>query len=607
MTEDIEFYKRRLTRERNARKQAEALIEQKSLELFYQAQERELALRESEERYRLLVESSPDAILVESDGGIVFANKAAQHLFHADSIDALLNRTMISLAAPASRTQVAGAIHELTQGGNAHTGEEQALRLDGGIIDVSVTRLLFHYRGKSAIHMVARDISERKEFETRLHYQATHDALTGLPNRNLLVDCLNLAIAEARRKNGRFMVSFIDLDRFKWINDSFGHDVGDALLQSVAGSMSACLRESDLVARIGGDEFVLLLRDGGSADESMSVLQRVMAAVNRRITICDHAIVVTCSAGCSIYPDDGDSAEALLRFSDAAMYRAKETGRNNMQLYNPDLRSRFNERIKLQTELRYALERNELDLHYQLQVDVLSGVIKGVEALLRWRHPALGNIAPSRFIPIAEESGLIQSIGEWVLHRACAQNKSWQQAGIAPIRMAVNLSAKQVSRPGIETQVAQCLSTAQLDPAWLELELTESASMDDPDKTLALMHGLKKLGVALSIDDFGTGYSNMQYLRLFPVEKLKVDGSFVKEIVYDPGSLAIVDAMISLAHRLNLKVVAEMAETSSQVDLLAACGCDQIQGDFFSKPIPADQCAEMLLVGHVKKRTVVKT
>ncbi|OGB21539.1 MAG: hypothetical protein A3I66_00195 [Burkholderiales bacterium RIFCSPLOWO2_02_FULL_57_36] len=601
MAEDIEFYKRRLARERNARKQAEALIEQKSLELFYQAQERELALRESEERYRLLVESSPDAILVESDGRIVFANAAAQHLFHADSADVLLNRTMTELAAPACQAQVATAIHELKRDGSSRAGEEQALRLDGKIIDITVTRLSFQYRGNRAVHMVARDISERKELETRLHYQATHDTLTGLPNRNLLVDRLDLAIAEARRENRRFMVSFIDLDRFKWINDSFGHNAGDALLQSVASGMSACLRESDLLARIGGDEFVLLLCNTSSEDESVSVLRRVMAAVNHRVTIDGHVIVVTCSAGCSVYPDDGDTADALLRSSDAAMYRAKEAGRNTMQLYNPDLRSRFNERVKLQTDLRYALERDELDLHYQLQVEIHSGSIKGVEALLRWKHPELGNIAPSRFIPIAEESGLIQSIGEWVLRRACAQNKSWQLAGIPPIRISVNLSAKQVNRQGLESQVAQCLAATQLDPAWLELELTESASMDDPDKTLTLMHSLRKLGVALSIDDFGTGYSNMQYLRLFPVEKLKIDGSFVKGIVHDTGCRAIVDAMISLAHRLGLTVVAEMAETANQVSILAACGCDQIQGNFYSKPIPADQCAELLSAGRMSE------
>lgn len=601
MTEDIEFYKRRLAREKNARKQAEALIEQKSLELFYQAQERELALRESEERYRLLVESSPDAILVELDGRIIFANRAAQHLFHADTIDALSNHTMVGLAALADRPRVRNAIRKLMLGGASRAGEEQALRLDGDVIDVSVTRLPILYRGKRAIHMVAHDISERKEFESKLRYLATHDGLTGLPNRNLLVDRLELAIAEARRENERFMVSFIDLDRFKWINDSFGHATGDALLQSVAHRMSACLRESDLLARIGGDEFVLLLRHAGSEDGSMVVLQRAMAAVNNRITIHGHSIVLTCSAGCSVYPDDGDTAEALLKFSDAAMYRAKETGRNNVLLYNSDLRRRFDERVKLQTDLRYALERDELDLHYQIQVETYSGAIKGVEALLRWQHPELGNIAPSRFVPIAEEHGLIQSIGEWVLHSACMQNKSWQRAGIAPIRMAVNLSAKQVNRPGIETLVAQCLSSAQLDPTWLELELTESASMDDPDKTLALMGGLKKLGVSLSIDDFGTGYSNMQYLRLFPVDKLKVDGSFVKEIDHDRGSLAIVDAIISLAHRLDLKVVAEMAETARQVDLLEACGCDQIQGYFYSKPIPADACAEILSVGRVTK------
>lgn len=598
MAKDIELYKRRLAREINARKQAEALIEKKSLELFYQAQARELALLESEERYRSLVESSPDAILIECEGSIVFANKAALHLFHAKSIDDLQNCTIISLAAPAYRPKATAIIHALEQGKNYPTMEEEALRLDAEVVPVAVTRLLFHYQGKRAIHMVVRDISERKEFETRLHFQASHDALTGLPNRILLVDRLDFAIAKARRDHGRFMVSFIDLDRFKWINDSWGHDVGDTVLKTISERISSCLRETDMIARIGGDEFVLLLQDSSSENESLLVLRRVMESITQNMTISGHQIAITCSVGCSVYPDDGNTAEALLRFSDAAMYRAKEMGRNNMQLYDMSLRSRINERVKLRTDLRYALERKELTLHYQLQVDLQTRNIRGVEALLRWQHPELGNIAPSRFIPIAEETGLIQSIGEWVLQHACMQNKLWQKEGITPLPVAVNLSARQLSQPGFETKVAESLALTQLDPACLELELTESASMDDPDKTLSLMRKIKELGVALSIDDFGTGYSNMQYLQRFPVEKLKIDGSFIRDITQDPGSLTIADAIISLAHRLSMKVVAEMAETKSQIEILADCSCDQVQGYYFSRPVPAHECAKLLLCGY---------
>jgi diguanylate cyclase (GGDEF)-like protein/PAS domain S-box-containing protein len=560
---------------------------------------RELALRESEERYRLLVESSPDAILVECEGAIVFANPAALRLFNADSIDDLLGRTLQSLAAPAYRDEVAAAISALLKGDTFRTAEEQALRLDGAITDVAVTRLPFRYRGKPAVHMVARDISERKRLTLQLHHQATHDALTGLPNRNLLNDRLHQAIADAKRYKSRFMVVFIDLDRFKWINDSFGHDAGDALLQTVSRRMSACLRESDTIARIGGDEFVLLLRDSGAGDESTQVLDRVIACVSRPMNIGGHEVSVTCSMGCCSYPEEGEDAETLLRFSDAAMYRAKQMGRNNMQRYSAELRNRFDERTRLSAELRHALDRGELALHYQLQIDLHNGAIAGLEALLRWRHPALGDIAPARFIPIAEETGMIEPITDWVLQQACAQNKLWQREGLTPVRVSVNLSARELRRAGLENRIAQCLSSTRLDPAYLELELTESASMDDPDKTLPVMHKLRDLGICLAIDDFGTGYSNMRYLQRFPVEKLKLDGSFTSEIATSPDSLAITDAIVSVAHRLGMKVVAEMTETASQVPFLAACGCDQGQGYYFSEPVGPDRCAELLRLGRV--------
>jgi EAL domain-containing protein (putative c-di-GMP-specific phosphodiesterase class I) len=363
--------------------------------------------------------------------------------------------------------------------------------------------------------------------------------------------------------------------------------------------MSSCLRESDTIARLGGDEFVLVLRDSGNGEESMQVLNRVVACVSMPIALGGHEISVTCSMGCCMYPDDGDNPEALLRFSDAAMYRAKEIGRNNMQHYDVDLRQRFDERVMLATELRHALDRGEFALHYQLQIDLRSGAIIGIEALLRWQHPKLGNIEPARFIPIAEETGLIDRIGAWVILQACRQNKAWQRDGLMPLRMAVNVSARELARPGLVTRIAPALSEAELEPAYLELELTESASMDDPDKILPLMHALREMGVSLSIDDFGTGYSNMQYLQRFPVGKLKLDGSFIGQIVTNPGSLAITDAIVSVAHRLGMKVVAEMAETESQVALLTACGCDQVQGFFFGEPVCADACAALLRMGSV--------
>ncbi len=594
----IELYKRFLGHEKIAHQRAAALVEQKMLVLSQQAEDRELALRESEERYRALVECSPDAIIVECERRIVFANTAALKLYGANLPCELLGRGMLSLVASPSRISAAETIRELENSGKPRTEEEQALRIDGEVVDISVIRLLFNYHDRPGIHMVARDISERKSLESRLHFQATHDALTGLPNRNLLVDRLQVAIADAKRNNKCFVVAFVDLDRFKWINDSLGHKAGDLLLQTMAQRMSNCLRESDAIARIGGDEFVLILPESGNGDES-TVLERIITCVSKPVVIDHHQMVVTCSIGCSSYPKDGTNTEALLRFSDTAMFRAKELGRNNVQRYSVELRSRIDERIKLQTELRHALQGNVFKLHYQLQICLKTGVIVGLEALLRWQHPELGNISPARFIPIAEETGMIEAIGDWVIREACRQNKQWQDAGLMKVCIAVNLSAKQLNYPALEMVITESLATTKLDPACLELEWSETASMEDPDKTLLLMLRLKALGITLSIDDFGTGYSNLHYLQRFPVDKLKLDGSFVREITTDPGSLAITDAVISIAHRLGMKVVAEMAETEAQITTLATCGCDYVQGFYFSEPLPPDECAQLLALGRL--------
>lgn len=547
---------------------------------------------------RLIVDTLPDAILLEFGGVITLANPAAATLFGAQSEDQLLGKSWQALA---------GAIGGEATAPGSQSGaddarsapEEQTLLLERGPVDVEVTRLPVRYRGQSAVCVVVRNITERKRLDQRLQHQATHDALTGLPNRTLLVDRLRLAIADARRHKARFVVAFVDLDRFKWINDSFGHDAGDMLLKTVSRRMSDCLRESDTIARIGGDEFVLVLREAGSSDDPMQVLDRLVACVSRPLTLAGSEITVTCSMGYCTYPDDGDDPESLLQRSDAAMYRAKELGRNNMQRYTSEVQHRFDERVAIAAELRHAIERNQFALHYQLQLDLETGAITGLEALLRWQHPTLGNVAPGRFLPIAEETGLIEPISDWVIRQACMQNKRWQDAGLAPVRVAVNLSARELTRPDLDLRVSRFLADARLDPAYLELELTESASMDNPDKTLSIMHKLKDLGIRLSIDNFGTGYSNMQYLKRFPVERLKLDGSCTREIATNPDSFAVTNAVVSAAHQLGMKVVAEMAETESQVAMLAACGCDQVQGHYFSMPVSADECAELLRVGSI--------
>lgn len=591
---ELELYQRRLAREISARKQAEALLEQKSLELFnrklQESRLAEQALRESEQRYQLLVEQSPEAILIEVDGRFVYANPAAVRLFGASEAADLLGYRMCTPAA--AGTSAAPIPCELELGDL--TVEEQVLRLDGSVVEVAVTRRAFTYRQQPAIQVVARDISERKRLEAQLNHLATHDPLTGLPNRHLLMDRLQQAIRYAKRQQTRFVVAFIDLDRFKWINDSLGHEAGDQLLKAVSQRIASGLRESDTIARFGGDEFVFIMQSAGSPEEARLATERVVAAVTMPLSFDGFEVAVTCSMGCSTYPDDGEDAETLLRCADAAMYRAKETGRNKVQIFDAELRERIDQRIRLEIDLRDAVERGELTLCYQPQIDLHSGDIIAVEALLRWRHARLGDIAPAEFIPIAEDAGFIVPLSEWVIRQVCLQANAWQRAGLPPVRMAVNLSAKQLSHPGLEHFVARCLAATRLDPGCLELEFTESAPLVDPETIIPRMHRLKKLGVILSIDDFGTGYSNMQYLKDFPVDCLKLDGSFVRGITSDERSLAIADAIVAMSHRLGLKVVAEMAETESQVVLLAARGCDLVQGYYFSQPLPPDQCAELL-------------
>jgi diguanylate cyclase (GGDEF)-like protein/PAS domain S-box-containing protein len=451
---------------------------------------------------------------------------------------------------------------------------------------------------------VMNDVTEAKTYEEQLAHQANFDTLTGLANRNLLQDRLNQAIAGARRGGGTVAAVFLDLDNFKLVNDSLGHNVGDEMLRRVAMRLKACVRESDTVARLGGDEFVLLLNarrgtETGSLESDITALMhKLLTNVSSPLMLGERAVRPTCSIGVAIHPQDGNDADTLLRNADAAMYRAKDLGRNRFQFFTADVHERIRRRMELESSLRQALERDEFELHYQPQVGLKTGGIVGVEALLRWRHPERGLIPPAQFIGFAEETGLIVPIGAWVLERACRQNKAWQDAGLPPIPVAVNMSAKQCEQEDVDLMVRAALDMSGLAPEYLELEITESLSMANPESSVPLMQRLKDIGVALSIDDFGTGFSNLSYLRRFPVDRLKIDLSFVREITTDPGSLAISEAIITMSHSLNLKVVAEGVETEGQLALLGARHCDLIQGYFFSPPVPADDFAGMLREGR---------
>lgn len=427
----------------------------------------------------------------------------------------------------------------------------------------------------------------------QLRHLATHDALTGLPNRALMDDRLSQSIALADRQGESFAVLLLDLDRFKVVNDSLGHRAGDELLKEVAQRLKGVVREVDTVARLGGDEFVLILMPSPEPDAAQQVASRIIEAMRPSVRIAGVNIHTSPSIGIAFYPQDATNIETLLAHADAAMYCAKQRGRNNFQCFTPGMNTATQQKVRLESDLRTALEDGQFELHYQPKVNTATGVMHGAEALLRWRHPTLGSIPPAQFIPVAEECGLIGSIGAWVLREACRQARAWQLAGLPPLRIAVNLSPSQFRHGNIVELIRDALDEAGLEPRFLEVELTESTVMSDPEESIAILEKLSKMGVLVSVDDFGTGYSSMSYLRRLPIDKLKIDRSFINEVMSRPEDASIVQAIVSLAHSLRLKVVAEGVESSEQLEFLRSLGCDQYQGFHYSPALPVAQFEEL--------------
>ena len=439
------------------------------------------------------------------------------------------------------------------------------------------------------------DLSQNRQTHEKLNHLAYHDALTDLPNQVLFKDRLKQAIAYSRRTDQMHAVLLLNLDRFKTINDSLGYSAGDRLLQSVAQRLTSCVRESDTVARFGSDEFAILLTQISRAQDAANAARAIKEVLDQAFLYDDHELFISTSIGIGLYPTDDRDTSGLLKSASAALDRAKEEGGNNFQFYTAGGTTRSLKQLQLESNLRGALEREEFIVHYQPQVRIPDFHLVGMEALVRWRHPSLGMLYPSEFVPLAEDSGLIIALGDWVMRKGCAQNMEWQDKGLAPMRLSVNFSARQFQQPSFITTVAEILKETNLDPRWLELELTESSIMKEPEQAIEKLHELKLMGIRVAIDDFGTGYSSLNYLKRFPIDTLKIDKTFVSDVCKDPHDTAIVRAIITLGHALDLTVIAEGVETQEQLQYLSSLGCDVVQGFLFSKSLSAAAFEELLV------------
>jgi diguanylate cyclase (GGDEF)-like protein/PAS domain S-box-containing protein len=560
----------------------------------------EQALRQAEERYRDIFQGAVVGIFQSTPGGqYVNVNPAMAHMLGYESPQELVaSITDISqqiYVDPESRDELTRLLREQ---GMVKNFECAVYRKDGSTIwfsanvrAVSEDGVLVGYEGTN------EDITTRKAAEERTQFLAYYDALTGLPNRTLLQDRLAKALAGARRQKCKIALLFLDLDGFKVINDSLGHAVGDLLLQEVAERLQMWGREQDTVARLGGDEFLIMLTQIKELPDVAVAAERLMDSMTAEFVVQGRSLNISCSIGISIFPEHGADCETLIKNADAAMYGAKDYGRNNFQFFAEDMNAQAVERLSLENSLRLALGKKELFLMYQPQMDVATGRITGLEALLRWQHPGLGLVPPDRFIRIAENSGLIVPIGEWVLRTACAQAQKWQAEGLPAVTVAVNVSAVQFRQEGFCDLIRTVLHETGLAAHCLELELTESLLLANADVTLSVLRELKSMGLTLAIDDFGTGYSNFTSLRQFGVSKLKIDRSFIRDVATNPDDAAITAAIISMAKSLRLKVIAEGVENEAQISFLREHRCDEIQGYYFSKPLAVDDVADRLR-GH---------
>ncbi len=559
--------------------------------MLKQVLETSTLLRESEQRFQSLFDNHTDGVFAFNRLSRLTAANPALSCLTGYTHDELLSMPLAPLVTPEYQSDMRACFLKTTRG-KPQTRDLVCVRKDGTRFDASIVMLPDIIDGSVVgVQGIVKDISHRKQNERRIEYLANHDALTGLANRNLLEDRMTHAIEQARRFHCRIGVLFLDLNRFKIINDSLGHEAGDLLLCAIAERLKTAVREGDTVARLGGDEFMVLLENIHEFQQIAHIADNLLQVVRRPVELAGHVLTVSTSIGASIFPEDGQDAVALFKNADLAMYEAKAAGDGLFRLYDAGMNAKAVERLHRENGLRQALRQGEFVLHYQPRLDLARNTIVGVEALVRWNHPVKGLIFPSSFIPLAEEIGLIDALGEWVLLTACRQARAWQDEQLPPLRMSVNLSAIQLGSARISGIVGTALADATLESRFLELEITESSLMQDIDACARTLEHIRQLGVSLSIDDFGTGYSSLGYLKRLPIDTLKIDKSFVGDIARNSDDAAIVSAAIAMAHNMGLTVVAEGVTSHDQMRFLEACRCDEIQGYLLCQPLPADEAA----------------
>ena len=549
----------------------------------------EREIRDSEERMRKLAEATDEGIVFHKDTVITDVNAALLRMCGYTLAEMVGRKTLEFV--PESCKQV---VIDYIKAGREDPYEAAITHKDGREIPVEMVGKTMPFKGETYRLAVVRDITARKEAQKRIEFMAHHDMLTQLPNRTYMQERLEKVLALARRRHGAAAILFIDLDNFKTVNDSLGHHAGDQLLCEIARRLSGAVRDADLVARLGGDEFLVVLSDLASRADAAIVAAKLLEIINAAAQIDGHRLSVSPSIGISVFPGDGESADELIRHADAAMYHAKDSGRSNFQFFVPSMSTRAFEALHKENQLREAIAQKRFVLHYQPQLRVADGAVVGVEALVRWEHPERGLVGPDEFIAFAETRGLIAAIGRWVLHEACRQMKAWHDAGLPAVPVAVNVSAVEFKQGDLVHEIKGMLASTGLAPQYLEIELTESVLMDHAGHTVETLQALRALGVGLSVDDFGTGYSSLAYLKRYPIDKLKIDRSFVRDIPADGDDVAIATAIVQMARSLQLATVAEGVETPEQLQMLRQLGCEQYQGYLVSRPVGASQLQQWL-------------